>query len=136
VRGQIARALILLVGAGLFVRTLGSLRAKGPGFPTTSLVLLAIDTSRGGYSLRTLPEIDSVGLSAAELLAGGSWNQGLTVDAGRRFVTEGAVHCNAISPGFFDALGVPLAGGRNFSDRDALPPADADRRSIDGRSFR
>jgi putative ABC transport system permease protein len=139
--GQIALALILLVGAGLFVRTLGSLRAKGPGFPTTNLALLAIDTSRSGYSqlqsatlarsllekLRALPEVDSVGLSAAELLAGGSWNQGLTVDAGRRFVTEAGVHCNAISPGFFDALGVPLTRGRDFTDRDALLPTEAGR---------
>src|SRR5262249_36134298 len=43
VMGQIALALILLVGAGLFVRTLGSLRAKGPGFETTHLAMLGID---------------------------------------------------------------------------------------------
>jgi predicted permease len=134
VMGQIAIALILLVGAGLFVRTLGSLKAKGPGFGTTNLTLLAIDTSRSGYSpsqsialvrdllgkLRALPEVENVGVSAAELLSGGSWNQRVTVDAGRRFVTESVVHCNAISPGFFDALGVRLTRGRDFTDRDAL----------------
>jgi predicted permease len=134
VMGQIAIALILLVGAGLFVRTLGSLRAKGPGFATSNLTLLAIDTSRNGYSqsqsmtlvrdllekLRALPEVENVGLSAAELLSGGSWNQRVTVDAGRRVVTESVVHCNAISPGFFDALGVALTRGRDFNDRDAL----------------
>jgi predicted permease len=140
VMAQIAIALILLVGAGLFVRTLGSLRAKGPGFATTNLTLLAVDTSRSGYSqsqsttlvrdllekLRALPEVDKVGLSVAELLSGGSWNQHVTVDAGRRFVTESVVHCNAVSPGFFDALGVALTRGRDFTDRDArLAPASA-----------
>jgi predicted permease len=134
VMGQIAIALILLVGAGLFVRTLGSLKAKGPGFGTANLTLLGIDTSRSGYSqsqsmtlgrdllekLRALPEVEKVGVSAAELLSGGSWNQRVTVDAGRRFVTESVVHCNAVSPGFFDALGVALTRGRDFNDRDAL----------------
>ena len=37
---QIALALVLLIGAGLFVRTLASLRAKGPGFTTTNTILL------------------------------------------------------------------------------------------------
>jgi predicted permease len=142
VMAQIGLALILLVGAGLFVRTLGSLRAKGPGFGATNLTLLAIDTSRSGYSqsqsmalmhdllerLRALPEVQTVGLSAAELLAGGSWNQRITVDSGRRrFVAESAVHCNAISPGFFDALGVALTRGRDFNDRDVRAPSDVGR---------
>jgi putative ABC transport system permease protein len=141
VMGQIAIALILLVGAGLFVRTLGSLRSKGPGFGTANLTMLAIDTSRSGYSqtqslklvrdllerLRALPEVATVGLSASELLSGGSWNQRVTVDAGRRFATESVVHCNAISPGFFDALGVALTRGRDFNTRDALALAAAGR---------
>jgi predicted permease len=141
VMGQIAIALILLVGAGLFVRTLGSLKAKGPGFGTANLALLAIDTSRSGYSqvqsttlvrdllerLRALPEVQTVGLSLAELLAGGSWNQRVTVDAGRRFVVESPVHINAVSPGFFDALGVSLTRGRDFNEYDARPLSDAGR---------
>ena len=50
---QIALALVLLIGAGLFVRTLASLRAKGPGFATTNqLILAAIDAARSGYEPR------------------------------------------------------------------------------------
>jgi predicted permease len=148
VTAQIAIALILLVGAGLFARTLGSLKAKGPGFDTTNLTLLAVDTSRSGYSqsqsvmlvrdllerLRALPEVAKVGLSVAELLSGGSWNQHVTVDAGRHFVTESVVHCNAVSPGFFDALGVTLTRGRDFNDRDARILADAGRPDAGGAS--
>ena len=52
-------------------------------------------------------------ISVAELLAGGSWNQPATIDnRRRRIVTDGVVHCNAISPGFFDTLGVPILAGR------------------------
>ena len=57
-------------------------------------------------------------MSAAELLGGGSWNQQLTIDAGQRFVTAGVVHCNAITSGFFDTLGVPLVAGRDFDSRE------------------
>ena len=50
VTAQIALALLLLIGAGLFVRTLDSLRSKGPGFATTNQVMLRIDAARNGYS--------------------------------------------------------------------------------------
>jgi predicted permease len=131
--GQVGLALILLIGAGLFVRTLASLRAKGPGFSTTNQITFRIDPSGSGYSeekaaalirtllttIRNLPEVDSVGLSIASLLSGGSWNQQLTIEAGRRILTEGTVHCNGITPGFLETLGVPLLAGRNFNDHDA-----------------
>src|SRR5205823_4131264 len=48
--GQIALALVLLVGAGLFVRTLSNLRAQGPGFDTTNLLTFFVDPARSAYS--------------------------------------------------------------------------------------
>jgi predicted permease len=133
VAAQIALALVLLVGAGLFVRTLGSLRAKGPGFSTTNLLTTRIDGGRSGYSsaegralvksafaaIRKLPEVQHAALSTSDLLAGGSWNQFVTINSDRRFVTDAVVHCNAVTPGFFETLGVPLIAGRDFDDRDA-----------------
>ncbi len=137
---QISLALLLLIGAGLFVRTLDSLRSKGPGFATTNQVMLRIDAARNGYSparafvlmqrllqtLREQPENASVALSAGELLGGGSWNQQLTIDAGRRFVTDAVVHCNAVSDGFFATLGVSMLGGRDFNARDVSAPSNRD----------
>ncbi len=131
--GQIALALVLLIGAGLFVRTLITLRAKGPGFITTNQVMVSIDPARNGYSLpesdrlirillgnlRSLPEVESAGLAIATLLAGGSWNQPLTLEARQRLVTRGAVHCNAVSAGFFETLGVRVVAGRDFNERDS-----------------
>jgi len=131
--GQIALALVLLIGAGLFVRTLVTLRAKGPGFTTTNQLMVFIDPARNGYSLpesdrlirtllsnlRTLPDVESVGLAAATLLAGGSWNQPLTLEARERQVTKSSVHCNAVSDGFFKTLGVRVVAGRDFNERDS-----------------
>jgi len=133
VAGQIALALVLLIGAGLFVRTLATLRAKGPGFATGDLITFRLDTVRNGYSIadgralvrnafaavRQLPEIRHAALSTSDLLTGGSWGQQLTVDSDRRFVTDAVVHCNAVTPGFFETLGVPLTAGRDFTERDA-----------------
>jgi putative ABC transport system permease protein len=148
--GQIALALILLIGAGLFVRTLGSLRAKGPGFGTSNQVMLRIDAARNGYSqaraaalmrnllatLRNLPEVQSVGLSVAELLSGGSWNQQLTIESGHRVLTDAVVHCNAVSSGFFDTLGVPMTAGRDFTARDAYEGPDLARPGEGAPKFR
>ncbi|PYR62861.1 MAG: hypothetical protein DMF91_05280, partial [Acidobacteria bacterium] len=68
--------------------------------------------------------------------AGGSWNQRVTVEAGRRFVVESPVHCNAISPGFFDALGVAVTRGRDFNDHDVRALDDAGRPDDGSATFR
>jgi predicted permease len=131
--GQIALALVLLVGAGLFVRSLASLRGQGPGFATTNLLSFRVDPDRLGYgqtqgrtlmrdllaAVRSLPEVESAGLSAAQLLGGGSWNTGLTIESEQRFTTDRTVHLNAISPGFFGSLGASLISGRDFTERDS-----------------
>lgn len=132
VTAQIALAMILLVSAGLFVRTLSGLRAKGTGFDTTNLLSFRVDPMRSGYTkeraaimmknlldrIRALPEVDGAALSSARLLAGGSWNARLTFQSDRRQVTEGSVHCNAVSPGFFATLRAPIIAGRDFDERD------------------
>ena len=140
--GQIALALVLLIGAGLFVRTLGSLRAKGPGFGTTNQVLLRIDAARNGYSRRArrdppaqpahrrcgaVPRWRAWGCRSPSCSSGGSWNQPLTIESGRRVVTDGVVHCNAVSAGFFATLGVPMTAGRDFHERDARDDAGGAR---------
>jgi predicted permease len=149
--GQIALALVLLIGAGLFVRTLASLRGQGPGFATTNLLSFRVDPARIGYgqtqarklmhdllvAVRSLPEVESAGLSGAELLRGGSWNASLTIEAERRSVTDRAVHLNAISPDFFRSLGASFISGRDFNERDSRDTKGEDlfRSAIVNESF-
>ncbi len=140
---QIAFTLVLVIGAALFVQTLVGLLAKGPGFATSSLVTFGLDSLRNGYSgkdgtrlirrlheeFRALRSAQGVALSSNQLLSGGSWNMGLTVQTNERKITESMVHLNAISPEFFSTLGIRIAAGRDFDDRDARPPEDGGFRS-------
>jgi predicted permease len=143
VAGQMALSLILVVGAVLFARTLTRLLAKGPGFETTSLVSFGVDPDRNGYSpaqssalvrrihdeLRTSASTEASALARFPLLTGGSWNNQMTIQAARRVATDREVNLNAITPGFFSALGIRITAGRNFDERDSIAPGDAGARS-------
>jgi predicted permease len=142
--GQMAFTLVLLVGAGLFVQTLLRLVGQGPGFATSGRVAFRINPRRAGASdedssrtirrvldeLRSLPDVDSVGLAGVDLLNGGSWNEYMTIEADKRIVTDRAVHLEPITPGLFVTLGTPVIAGRDFDERDALPPVGERWRSV------
>lgn len=88
---QVALSLVLLVGAGLFVRTLRNLRNLGPGFSTDKILTFTLDPSKSGYTgeqtesfyerlnadLRTMPGVSSVGFSAMPLLKGYGWQNAI-----------------------------------------------------------
>jgi len=130
---QVALSLILVVGAALFVRTLSSLLAKGPGFDTASLVSFSLEPRKSGYSaadsnrligrihdaVRALPFTRGSGIARNEILAGGSWRNDVTIQTARRFTTDRGVDLNAVSPGFFATLNVRLLAGRDFDQRDS-----------------
>jgi predicted permease len=135
---QVAFTLILVVGALLFARTLTALSAKGPGFDTSSLIAVGIDPRRNGASpaeaarltrrifddIRAAPQTQRAAVSRVELLTGGSWNNRITVEAGRRITTDREVHLNAVSPGFFATLGTVMLVGRDFAEHDSERPAE------------
>ena len=130
--GQFALALILLIGAGLFARTLGSLRAQGPGFSTANLLMFRMAPVNDGYAfeetkplvrkvlaeVQALPDVEHAGVLRMEMLRMWGWNNSVTVEAGRRFVTEN-LGMNAVTPGLFETLDAPITRGRDFDERDS-----------------
>jgi predicted permease len=136
---QVALSLLLLVAAGLFVRTLRNLENIGPGFPTDHLLTFKIDPSLNGYSdeqtksfyqrlnvnLQTMPGVTSVGFSTMPLLKGYAWQNAIV---GKDFtgapIEEQPVLCE-VGPGYFATLGIPIVAGRAFTAQDAqaLGPA-------------
>jgi predicted permease len=143
VTGQLALTLILVIGAALFVRTLDALMAKGPGFVTSSLVSFGVDPLRSGYSpleanrlirrieeaINQSPTVQASAIARFPLLTGGSWNNPMTIQASERISTDRDINLNAITPGFFQTMGIKLLAGRNFDERDTRPPGDPRERS-------
>jgi len=132
---QVALSLLLLVGAGLFVRTLRNLENLGPGFPTDRLLTFRIDPSLNGYSdaetksfyerlnvnLQTVPGVASVGFSTMPLLQGYAWRNAVL---GKNFegapIEEQPVLCE-VGPAYFATLGIPIVAGRAFTTQDDGP---------------
>jgi predicted permease len=130
---QVALSLILLVGAGLFVRSLRNLRDLGPGFPAERLLAFEIDPSLNGYDgerskafykqltedLRALPGVSATGLARVAILQDNEWDSSVTVEGHVAGPQEDiSPFMNAISPGYFAALGVPVVAGRDFTLQD------------------
>jgi predicted permease len=132
---QVAFSLILLIGAALFLRTLTSLLAKGPGFDTSGLLSFTIAPPQNGYSdadasrlvrrldeqVRALPAARSSAAARFAFLNGGAWSNKVTMQTDHRTVSDGIINFNAVSPGFFSTLGVRRLAGRDFDKSDTLP---------------
>jgi predicted permease len=130
---QVSLSLLLLVGAGLFVRSLGNLRDLGPGFPTGNLVSFNLDPSTNGYStenakafyqrlveeVNSVPGVRSTGLAGKRILDGDGWDLWVTVEGHRLKANEVPdAYVNSISPGYLPTLGVPILAGRDFTAKD------------------
>ena len=140
VASQIAVSFLLLVAAVLFVRTLDNLIAVDVGFDTSRILTFGMDPSLNGYDpgraravvsrfLETLngtPGVDAAGLASMRVLEGTGWSSDLAVEGDEGKQDEQAEWCNAVSPGYFRAMGMRILAGRDFDLRDVrLAPAGA-----------
>jgi predicted permease len=131
---QVTLSLLLLVGAGLFVRSLANLRNLGPGFAPERLVGLQIDPSLSGYStermkvfypqlsdaLASIPGVQSVGLASVRILVDNEWDSSMTVEGYTppKPAENPEPYMNSIGPNYFATLGVPIVAGRDFRSND------------------
>jgi predicted permease len=130
---QVAVSLVLLVGAGLFLRTVQNLRQVDVGFQPQNLASFRLSPQLNGYQaerisslfeqiverLKAVPGIRDVTLSNPALLTG-SVN-------GTNFVVQGRTYTRGphndinrlrVAPNFFDMMGIPLLTGRVFTPQD------------------
>jgi predicted permease len=132
---QVALTVLLLVGAGLFVRSLQRILAQDAGFQRDGVVVASVDALAAGYTgprliafydtllerLRRIPSVESASLSWYPPISDdmGSWTQSIEVDGVPiNIATVKQVYFNAVSPDYMRTLGVRMLGGRDFSDRD------------------
>jgi len=135
---QVGLSVLLLVGSGLFVRTMQSLRRVDTGFNPSHLVTFHIDPLLSGYTkekvpllhqnvldaMATLPGVQAVAATDDQQLAHNGHSGNITVDGYTAPPDEDYdVEESAINPGFFHALQVPVLAGRSFTeDDDATHP--------------
>jgi predicted permease len=142
VAAQVALSLALVAGAGLFVRSLLEAQRVELGFTADRRLLVSVSLGDFGYTeqsgiafirqalerLRAVPGVRSATTTTMVALGGGKWTSGFTPDGvplpgGRKYVDEPT---NAVGPGYFGTLGIPLVAGRDFTpqdDRAAIPVA-------------
>jgi len=138
VAAQVGLSLLLLIGAGLFVRSLANLQDLNPGFEVSNLLSFSVDPTLNGYQadraklfyqrltreLAALPGVRSAAVSVVPLLAYNRWDDDFTVEGHTAQPGEDAnSHVNHVSPGFFATLGIPLHAGREFTERDSTGAA-------------
>jgi predicted permease len=124
---QVAVSLLLLVAAGLFVRTLASLQSIDVGFNREGVLLFDVDAGRSGRSqpdvaafyadlqrrLRALPGVAAATLSRTSLIRAGS-----AVPITVHGTPAPGISSFSTGPGFFSAMQIPLLQGREFDERD------------------
>jgi putative ABC transport system permease protein len=130
---QIGLSVLVLVGAGLFVRTLHNLKSLNVGFATDHLVTFGIQPTLAGYrpdqardmdvrvlqTLAALPGVRSVAGTNDRELADTNHSGNITLAGYTAKENEDMnVEAPQVSPGYFSTLGMPLLAGREITDQD------------------
>jgi putative ABC transport system permease protein len=134
IAGEVALAVVLLVGAGLLVRSLLRVQAIDPGFKATSVLSFDLSLPGSRYAddarraafyqtlfarLAALPGVRGAGaISYLPLGGGGNWGgfdiEGMPDLPDQRYVTERRM----VTPGYFAALNIGVQRGRDFTPED------------------
>jgi predicted permease len=131
---QVTISVLLLISAGLFIRSLRALRLLDLGLKTDNLIAFNISPTLSGYTplqtkefnrqmvarVRALPGVTSMAFAQIGLLEGNEWDSSMSVEGYEPKPGENMnPYCNAVSPEYFKTMGIPLVAGRDFDHRDA-----------------
>jgi len=140
VASQVALSLVLLVGAGLFLRSFAKLLLLDIGFDRTNVLVMHTEARTAGIApdkwmgtwdeierrLSALPGVSSVSRGLVTPLGGSEWNQLVHADSPNPPTGMASlVYLNGVTPGYFRTLRIPLLAGRDFKvgDTAASPKA-------------
>jgi predicted permease len=144
---QVALSLLLLIGAGLFTRSLHNLRSLDPGFKPESLLAFSVNPSLEGYDdarraallgriqddLAAEPGVVSTSLAEVALMSNSDSSSTVVVEGYESKDGENMnPNFNTLAPDFFRTMGIPLRAGRDFGLQDA---ADAPKVAIVNQAF-
>jgi macrolide transport system ATP-binding/permease protein len=140
--GQVALSVLLLIMAGLFVRSLGKAQQVNFGFEPKDRLLASVDTSSAGYThqqsaalgthlleqVRSIPGVLDASTTVFAPLSGGYLGDGHVYIEGETRIPDyqrPAVYYDLVGDNFFRAMGTPLLAGRDFTMRDMDSPGSA-----------
>ena len=132
---QIALSMALLIGAGLFIRSLFNITRADLGLQPENVLTFAISPQLNGYSsdntralferledeLAALPGVSSVSAATVPVLGGSNWGTSVSVEgfeAGPD--TDTHSNYNTVGPDYFKTIGVSLLAGRDFTRADTI----------------
>jgi predicted permease len=133
VTAQIALSMMLLVAAGLFVKSLRNVSREALGLEIEHVTTFALSPERNGYDrarsralfdrvhaeLAATPGVTGVAQSLVPLLSGDNWGSDVSVEGFKRGPdTDANARFTEVSPGFFRAMGVAIDAGREFTAAD------------------
>jgi putative ABC transport system permease protein len=133
VTAQVALSLILLVGAGLFARSLQKAYATDLGFETGNGLLASVDLARQGYNeaqgrqfyrqlmerVEALPGVRAATLALYIPINAGGSRRGVSIEGYTPRPNEDLeLNFNIVGSAYFRALGIPLVMGRGFSEQE------------------
>jgi len=132
--GQVAISLVLLICAGLFLRSLQNAQNSNPGFEPEKLAVVSTDVGLQGYEQENgrryyqqlvervgqLPGVETASLGYVVPLSGGGMQQMTVQIAGYEPPpdTKLSIDYNIVGQGFFPVMSIPFVQGRNFTDFD------------------
>ncbi len=137
---QVSLSFILLVGAGLLVRSLEQIRSASPGFSTKGVLVTSVDLLGAGYEpqraknfedelierVQAMPGVESAAFSRLAPLGYRSYSSTpIAVDGYQPPPEEQPiVEYNEVGPGYFATMGIPVLSGREFtrSDNETAAP--------------
>jgi predicted permease len=133
---QVALSCLLLFGAGLFVRSLHNLKSTNTGVALDNLVTFQLSPALGGYDnergtrfyealqerLGSAAGVKAAGYAAVPILAGDEWDSSMAVEGHQAADGEDMqAFMNALSPGYFQTMQIPMLEGRDFTRADYKP---------------
>jgi len=140
---EVALTMVLLIGAGLMIRSFYRLQRVDPGFVADNLLTFNVSLPQKKYAedqqrinfyqqllqnLHGMPGVQSVAMATGLPLGNNGWQSGFWIEGrpeppqGQRPLTEVAF----VSPGYFDTMRMTLLGGRNFTEQDVKPSTPPD----------
>jgi predicted permease len=129
---QVALSLVLMIGAGLFVRTLVNYEGHDFGFNQSHLISFGVDPTRAGYQgerlmnlytqaierVRALPGVQSATITEYEPFSGWSNNSNIAIVGAARKSGNSLLRFQVVGPDFFPTMQIPIVLGRGIEQSD------------------